>query len=252
MTAMVLSTPRERIGGAVAALGMTAILGAARVLGLAVREQLAVPDEDVALFEVTPDRPEVKKESERMPQRNTRPSGAAAPPNLRSRATEVQAPVPVVPIPVPPVVTVAEKAADGVQATSGAAPVAGPGTGAGGEGDGFGGGGDGDGDGAGDRDATPPRQIRGRISNRDYPENLSDAGIGGRVTVLYVVAVDGHVPECDVVGSSGNAQLDAWTCRLIRERFRFRPSLNGRGRPVPSLIRENHTWTAYREPAEPR
>lgn len=248
MTAMALSTRRERIGGAMAALVVTGVLGAALILGLAVRQRLAPPDEGVALFQVVPERPEAKKISQRMPERNTRPSGEAAPPNLRSRATEVQAPVPVVPVPTPPTLIVAEKAANGVQATSGAALVAGPGTGAGGVGDGFGGGGDGDGDGAGDPDATPPRQIRGRITNRDYPENLSEAGIGGRVTVLYLVEGDGRVSDCDVVGSSGNAQLDQWTCRLIQERFRFRPSRDGRGRPVPALIRENHYWTAYLEP----
>lgn len=249
MTAMALSTPRERIGGAVAALGVTGVLGVVLVLGLAMHERMAVTDEDVALFEVAPERVEVRK-SERAPQRNTRPAGAAAPPNLRSRATTLQVPVPIVPIPLP-TMTMAEQAADGVQATSGAAPVAGPGTGAGGEGNGFGGGGDGDGDGAGDPDATPPRQIRGRISNRDYPHELSNAGIGGRVTVLYVVEVDGRVPECDVIGSSGNAQLDQWTCRLIRERFRFRPSRDGSGRAVRSLIRENHVWSAYRRPRDP-
>lgn len=248
---MALSTPRERIGGAVAALGATAAMFGALVLGLAVRDRLAVADDAVALFEVAPDRPVVKRTSERMSRRNTRPAGAAAPPNLRSRATELQAPAPIVPIPVPLSMTVAEKAADRVQATSGAAPVAGPGTGAGGVGDGFGGGGDGDGDGdgAGDPDATPPRQIRGRISDRDYPENLSEAGIGGRVTVLYVVETDGRVSDCDVVRSSGNAQLDQWTCRLIRERFRFRPSRDGKGRPVPALVRENHEWFTDREPA---
>lgn len=247
---MALSTPRERIGGALAALGVTGVLGAVLVLGLAVRERLAAPDEDVAIFDVSPDRAKPKPKSERMPERNTRPSGAAAPPNLRSRATEVVAPKPIVPIIVPPTLTVAETPAESVQATSGAAPVAGPGTGAGGIGDGFGGGGDGDGDGAGDRDATPPRQIRGRISNRDYPENLSDAGIGGRVTVLYLVETDGRVADCDVVGSSGNRQLDDWTCQLIRERFRFRPSRSGSGRPVRALIRENHYWQTFREPAD--
>jgi periplasmic protein TonB len=250
MAAMALSTARERIGGAVAALAVTAAMFVALVLGLAVRERMVAAEDEVALFEVAPDRPAAKKKSQRMPQRNTRPAGAAAPPNLRSRATQVQASIPMVPIPTPPTMTVAEKAADGAQATSGAAPVAGPGTGAGGVGDGFGGGGDGDGDGAGDPDATPPRQIRGRISNRDYPENLSDAGIGGRVTVLYVVEIDGRVSDCDVVGSSGNAQLDQWTCRLIRDRFRFRPSRDGKGRPVPALIRENHEWFTYQEPPE--
>lgn len=250
MAAMTLSTPRERIGGAVAAFAFTGLMGAGLVLGLAVHQRLVAPDDGVALFQVAPDRPKEKVKSQRMQARNTRPSGAAAPPNLRSRATEVQAPVPLVPIPVPPMMVVAEKPADAVQATSGAAPIAGPGTGAGGIGNGFGGGGDGDGDGAGDPDAIPPRQIRGRITNRDYPEDLSDAGIGGRVTVLYLVETDGRVAECDVVGSSGNVQLDQWTCRLIRERFRFRPSLDGRRRPIPALIRENHYWTTERVPAE--
>lgn len=252
MAVTALSTPRERFGGALAALGMTAVLGVGLVLGLAVHRRAVAPDAGFVLFQPAPERPEPEVRRQRMKQRDTRPSGAPAPPNLRSRATEVQAPRPMVVVPVPPPpMTVAEKPADAVQATSGAALKAGPGTGAGGIGDGFGGGGDGDGDGAGDPDAIPPRQIRGRISNRDYPENLSDAGIGGRVTVLYLVEVDGRVSDCDVVRSSGNRQLDQWTCTLIRERFRFRPSLDGRRRPVAALIRENHDWQTYRTPAEP-
>ena len=250
MTAIALSNRRERIGGAVAALAVTGALGLVLVLGLAVRERIAAAEDDVAVFEVLP-QPKPKAKVERMPQRNTRPSGEAAPPNLRSRATELVVPKPVVSIVIQPLVIAAEKAADGVQATSGAAEVAGPGTGAGGQGDGFGGGGDGDGDGAGDPDATPPRQIRGSIRDSDYPDDLSDAGIGGRVTVLFLVQTDGRVPECDVVGSSGVPRLDALTCRLIRERFRFRPSRDGKGRPVPALVRETHEWVFERLPPEP-
>lgn len=250
MTAMTLSSPRERAGGAVAALAVTCALGIVLALGLAVHGQLAGNEPGVALFDILPE-PEPKPKVERMPERNTRPSGEAAPPNLRSRATEVAAPKPVVPIVVPPLVIAAEKPADAAEATSGAAEVAGPGTGAGGQGNGFGGGGRGDGDGAGDPDATPPRQIRGRIRDSDYPEDLADAGIGGRVTVLFLVQTDGRVPECDVVGSSGIPRLDALTCRLIRERFRFRPSRDGRGRPVPALVRESHEWVFERLPPEP-
>lgn len=249
MTAIALSTPRERIGGAAAALAVTCGLGLVLALGLAVRERLASDEPIVALFDILPE-PKPKPKTQRMPQRNTRPSGEAAPPNLRSRATEVAAPKPVVPIVIPPLIVTAEKPADAAEATSGAAEVAGPGTGAGGQGDGFGGGGDGDGDGAGDPDATPPRQIRGDIRDSDYPEDLADAGVGGRVTVLFLVQTDGRVPECDVVGSSGVPRLDALTCRLIRERFRFRPSRDGRGRPVPALVRETHEWVFERLPPE--
>lgn len=245
-----LSKPRERIGGAAAALAVTCALGLVLAMGLAVRERLADGETGIALFEISPElKPKAKVE--RMPERNTRPSGEAAPPNLRSRATEIAAPEPVVPIIVQPLVITAEKPADRAEATSGAADIAGPGTGAGGQGDGFGGGGSGDGDGAGDRDATPPVQTRGRIRDSDYPEDLADAGLGGRVTVLFLVQTDGRVPECDVVGSSGIPRLDALTCRLIRERFRFRPSRDGRGRPVPALVRETHEWVFERLPPEP-
>ncbi|WP_423603073.1 energy transducer TonB [Sphingomonas sp. MS122] len=250
MTAIAFSNWRERTGGAVAALAVTAALGAVLALGLAVREQLAGPDDEVAMFEVLPE-PKPRPKTQRMPERNTRPAGEAAPPNLRSRATEVVVPKPLVPIVVQPLVIVTEKAADGVQTTSGAAEVAGPGTGAGGEGDGFGGGGSGDGDGAGDPDATPPRQIRGRIRDSDYPDDLADAGVGGRVTVVFLVQTDGRVTECEVDGSSGIARLDALTCRLIRERFRFRPSRDGKGRPVPAYVRETHEWVFERLPPEP-
>lgn len=250
MTVVTLSSPRERAGGAAAALAVTCALGVALALGLAVHGRLANGETGVALFDILPD-PKPKVKTERMPERNTRPSGEAAPPNLRSRATEVAAPEPVVPIVVPPLVIAAEKPADAAQATSGAAEVAGPGTGAGGQGDGFGGGGSGNGDGAGDPDATPPRQIRGRLRDSDYPEDLADAGIGGRVTVLFLVQTDGRVTECDVVGSSGVPRLDTLTCRLILERFRFRPSRNGKGRPVPALVRESHEWVFERLPPEP-
>ncbi|WP_343519914.1 TonB family protein [Sphingomonas sp.] len=250
MTAIALSNRRERIGGAMAALTATAGLGVVLALGLAVRERLATGDDQVAMFEVPPE-PKPRAKVQRMPQRSTRPSGEAAPPNLRSRATEIVVPKPAVPIIVQPLVIAAEKAANGVQATSGAAEVAGPGTGAGGQGDGFGGGGSGDGDGAGDPDATPPRQIRGRIRDSDYPDDLADRGIGGRVTVVFLVQADGRVTECDVDGSSGIARLDALTCRLIRERFRFRPSRDGQGRPVPAYVRETHEWVFERLPPEP-
>ncbi|WP_422057625.1 energy transducer TonB [Sphingomonas sp.] len=248
--AAILIHQRERAGGAAVAAALTLALGALLVAGLAVRAQVGKRADGIALFRVAPDPP--PPEAIRAPQRETRPEGEAAPPNLTSRATEVVAPEPVVPLPLPPPpLPVAEKAADSNEATSGAADVPGPGSGAGGQGDGFGAGGRGDGRGAGDPDATPPRWVRGRIRDSDYPEDLADAGIGGRVTVLYLVETNGRVGDCEVVGSSGVPRLDALTCRLIRERFRFRPSRSGAGKPVPALIRESHEWVFERLPPEP-
>lgn len=249
MTA-ILPRRRERAGGAAAAAALTLGFGALLIAGLAVRAQVAATDDVISLFRVAPD-PPPPPEATRAPQRETRPEGAASPPNRTSRATQVVAPEPIVPLPLPPPpLPVAEKAADSNQSTSGAADVPGPGTGAGGQGDGFGAGGDGDGRGAGDPDATAPRWVRGDIRDSDYPGDLADAGIGGRVTVLYLVETNGRVTECDVVGSSGVPRLDALTCRLIRQRFRFRPSRDGSGRPVPARIRESHEWVFERLPPD--
>lgn len=173
--------------------------------------------------------------------RTERKSGKAAPPNLKQEPTPVVAPPPVLPVMIPTIVT-APIAGSGAAPDAGAARVPGPGTGAAGQGDGRGAGEGGDGDGAGDEGYVPPRQIRGRLRNSDYPQDLGVAGVGGRVSVRYLVETDGRVTECEITRSSGNAELDATTCRLITERFVFRPSRDGRGRPVASYVVENHSW----------
>lgn len=163
------------------------------------------------------------------------------------------APPPLVLLPPPPLLA-APIAGPGAAADAGAAVVAGPGTGARGEGIGRGGGvGDGDGSGDGDSDGgVPPRQISGRLRNSDYPEGLGVAGVQGRVSVRYLVELTGRVSDCEVTASSGSKVLDDTTCRLITERFRFRPSRDGRGRPVASYIVENHDWIVERDTEQDR
>ncbi|MDT9600097.1 energy transducer TonB [Sphingosinicella rhizophila] len=184
------------------------------------------------------------------PVRNRRPEGEASPPNIRSRATQIVAPPPVVTLPLPPPLVAAPVAGPGYEPTQGAADVRGPGTGAGGEGDGRGGGGLGDGDGGGGR-GIPPRLMKGRIRNADYPESAKRVLAGGTVTVLYTVATNGRVVDCQIQRSSGHADLDATTCRLIVERFRYRPSLDDRGRPIRSKIIADHHWIVDESEAAP-
>ena len=88
----------------------------------------------------------------------------------------------------------------------------------------------------------PPRRTSGRITDRDYPRSLSEAGISGTVSVRYRVGLDGHASGCLVTRSSGSDALDMLTCQLIERRFRFRPARDEEGRPVPSTIVENHSW----------
>lgn len=123
-----------------------------------------------------------------------------------------------------------------------AAP-SGGGTGAGpasGSGAGGGSGGQGEGDGGG----TDLVQIAGEITSRDYPRDLREAGIGGRVGVLFTVGVDGRVTRCSVTRSSGAPELDQLTCRLIQQRFRYRPSTDRFGRPIADEVDGEHDWIA--------
>lgn len=234
---------QERIGAALAAAAVTAGLGWALLHGLAggiVRQKV---DEGLALFSIAPPPPRPPRKVTPKRIATSRPSGRAAPPNIRSQATQIAAPRPIVVIPVPPPpVMVTLKPFAGNDATQGATERPGPGTGAGGIGDGTGSGGWGDGDGGGEADETPPRWLRGRLSDSDYPGDVGEAGLQGTVSVKFLVWTDGRVRRCEVTGSSGNATLDAPTCRLIQQRFRYRPSLDARGRPVPAWLIENHQW----------
>lgn len=237
----------DRLVSALVSGGLVVLLLWGLLVGLAASRGGSL-DDGLKLFAVPPPPPPPPERDPPKPVRNYRPAGEASPPNLRARPTELVAPVPVVltPVPPPPVV-VAPVAGPGTQASAGAADVPGPGTGAGGEGDGFGAGGSGDGDGAGD---VPPRRIGGRIRDSDYPLEEGERGVGGTVGVRFVVAVDGRVPSCQVTRSSGSRLLDDTTCRLIVQRFRYRPARDARGRPFQSVIVQNETWVVREELAE--
>ena len=228
--------------------GLVALLLWALIVGLTIGAG-GVRESALKLFGVAPPPPPPVEKTPPLKVHNYRPQGAAAPPNLRSKPTEIVAPVPVVLLPVTPPVVTAPVAADDVQATAGAADVPGPGTGAGGEGNGFGAGGDGDGDGAGD---VPPRRLGGRIRDSDYPLEAGVQGVSGTVGVRFVVAVDGRVPRCQVTRSSGSELLDATTCRLIMQRYRYKPAHDARGEPFESVLVQNETWIIHEEQAEER
>lgn len=245
-------SPRDRIGAAAAAAAVTALAGYALILGLGVRMPVAAT-EALKIFAVGPKPPPPPPPPERVrprPTKSHRPEGAASPANLRSKATEIVAPVPIIVPPVPPPIVAALKPGPGSEATSGAAPVPGPGTGAGGEGNGTGSGryGDGDGDGGAE---TPPRLLKGRFKNKDFPNAEAVIGAGGIVGVRYTVELDGHVTHCRITRSSGNAVLDDTTCRLIEKRFLYVPWKDASGRPVVSTVVHNQEWVNELGPPPP-
>lgn len=242
--------PVERTRAAAIAGVVVGGLGYALVLGLA-PHFVRTPDEaPLQLFEVRPP-PPPQEETRPQEARSSAAEGRAAPPNLRAQPTEVVAPKPVIPVPVPPPLPAAPVAGVGSAPTAGSADIVGPGTGAGGVGDGRGSGGAGDGTGGGG-DGIGPRRRSGRLSDADYPEAAMEAGQSGTVSVRYLVWTDGTVRECEIERSSGSRILDQATCRLIVQRFRYWPSRDGRGRPVPAYIIEDHSWVLNIEPVRRR
>ena len=241
--------PTDRTLPAIGAAAVQGLLLYALFLGLSVHmAPKAEHDPSVMSFAAEPPPPPVVIIPERV--RNNRREGEASPPNLRSKATEVVAPEPIVPPLIPPPIVASVTAGVGADASSGAADVPGPGTGSGGIGNGNGSGGSGDGDGGG-YGGSPPRHVRGRLKDSDYPSGLGESGVGGTVAVRYLVATDGRVTQCRVTRSSGTPELDETTCRLIRERFRFKPARDDQGRIVPSYLVENHSWISRDDPDPP-
>lgn len=176
--------------------------------------------------------------------RKPAPRHEASPRNVRNEATAVVAP-PVRPLVVPPVVT-APQAGIGSAANNGASSLPGPGQGAGGAGNGLGGGGlGGDGDGDGDGEAVVgPRQTGGKMSYKDLPEGVLGLGQEASVDVVYAVNPDGRASNCRAEHSSGYPLLDNLACRLIEQRFRFKPARDRLGRPVRAWVEETHSWIA--------
>lgn len=257
------SNPRDRARAAAPALAVHLLLALLILRGLGVATGMA-PPEIMKLINLTPPPPPPPPVVRPLEERSAggRREGAAAPANREARPNEVIAPPPVIPMPVPPAPTVASQ---DMAPASGATPRVGPGTGAGGVGSGTGsgrfgdgpgrggdGGGSGTGYGNGDGGGfSPPRRIRGRITDRDYPAAVGEAGVGGMVSVIYTIEPDGTADECRITRSSGNRSLDATTCRLIEERFRFEPSRDRSGRPVRSRMVQDHYWETRDEPPDP-
>ena len=229
--------PNDRLLSGAAVVAIEALFAVLLLLGLAIGHSIPVESALKVFTVVPPVKPPAQPVS--APRKATRHRAArAAPPNLKARPTEIVLPPPLVPVPQTPILA-APVAGDGAMVRAGAASLPGPGTGSGGRGSGLGSGGDGDGDGGG---GTAPLRIKGRLRDADYPRELWEAGIGGTVSVRYHVEIDGRVTDCGITGSSGNAELDTLTCRLIEQRFRYRPSLDEQGRRVRSTIVENHSW----------
>jgi protein TonB len=248
---------RDRIKSVLGVAAFHALVGYAFLTGLGYEVAETVSDElkmfDV--FEEPPPPPTEPAVPEKVLKSETAkpkdPEGAASPADLKDSPSPIVVPPPEIPLPLPPLVVAAPIAGQGNAASAGAADVPGPGTGRGGIGTGLGSGSRGNGTGGGGGGiggGMRARFLRGRIMDSDYPRSALEARMSGTVFLRFVVAPSGRVSDCTVTRSSGSAELDATTCRLIQERFRYRPARDAYGRPIAEAIRGQHSWEVGPEP----
>ena len=231
------TSKRERAVAIAAVAGIHAVIVLALMQGLQVRFG-TVEQSSLAAFDLTAPTPPPPVEPTPEPAADPREGGAAAPPALEAIATPVVAPP--VRLPQPSPVVAAPVAGTGTNASAGATPVPGPGTGGGGTGTGTGSGRGGDGQGGGG--GARAERTTGAILDRDYPRSARRARAQGSVTTRFTVGTDGRARGCAVTGSSGNAELDATTCRLIEQRFRYRPARGAGGEAVAEVRGWRQDW----------
>jgi protein TonB len=73
------------------------------------------------------------------------------------------------------------------------------------------------------------------IQADDYPPTAMRANQQGQVTFLMAIGPDGRLTDCIVTGSSGSAELDSATCRIMKSRARFTPARDAHGNPNGDL-----------------
>ena len=80
------------------------------------------------------------------------------------------------------------------------------------------------------------------VTDADYRSRWIREGMSG--TARFTLAIDpsGRISECTITRSSGHADLDAATCRLIERRARFEPARDGAGNRVAGTYSNAINW----------
>ena len=96
--------------------------------------------------------------------------------------------------------------------------------------------------------AMPKENPGAWIGIADYPAVAKAAGASGLVEFTVSLNDTGAVTGCTIRQSSGNADLDAATCELMRTRGRFAPARNAAGKPVAGTWSKRVNWVLPEAP----
>jgi periplasmic protein TonB len=93
---------------------------------------------------------------------------------------------------------------------------------------------------------SPPIRTAGAIRDSDYPRKAGKDGQHGRVGTEIQVDANGRPSACVILRSSGSAELDQATCRLIMRRFRYTPARDAQGRAMTGTATYDQQWVHRR------
>lgn len=90
------------------------------------------------------------------------------------------------------------------------------------------------------------------ISTEDYPVEALRDGAQGTTSFRLLVGEDGSVRDCMILSSSGVPVLDEATCSLVRQRARFYPATDQKGKPTLGTYANRVRWVIPAEGPPPQ
>jgi protein TonB len=87
-----------------------------------------------------------------------------------------------------------------------------------------------------------PTGVRSQAGRRPvYPEAALRAGREGRTVMRLTINTQGRVAGCEIVQSSGSADLDAASCATVRAWVYF-PATDAQGGPIEVQANQPMAW----------
>lgn len=90
--------------------------------------------------------------------------------------------------------------------------------------------------------ATPRGSPGSWVTDADYPSRAQREERSGTTGFRLEIGADGRVTNCTVTSSSGSADLDAETCRLLPRRARFKAAQDENGQPMADSFSSRIVW----------
>lgn len=80
------------------------------------------------------------------------------------------------------------------------------------------------------------------VTADDYPATSLRNAVEGTVGFKVTIGEDGVTKACEIFRSSGSAELDEQTCRLVKERAKFRPATDVNGNAMAGSYSNSVRW----------